>query len=64
MSKLLIALGVILITIAVFYFIQLAYNYLNYFEFTNYDYGVLTGKILIFLIGLLAFYFGIKTKKK
>jgi uncharacterized protein YggT (Ycf19 family) len=64
MSKALIALGIILIAIGLFYFIELAYNHLNSFEFTNYDYGVLTGKVLIFTAGLLTLYFGIKRKKK
>ncbi len=64
MWKLLILFGVILVTIALFYFLQLAYYLLNSFEFTNYGFGVLSGNILLLTIGVIFLYFGIKIKNK
>jgi len=64
MWKLLMLFGVILVTIGLFYFLQLAYYLFNSFEFTNYGFGVLSGKILILTIGVIFLYFGIKIKNK
>jgi len=63
MKNLLIIIGAILLTIALFYFFRLTYYLINSFEFTNYGYGVLTGKILILIIGVVFMYLGIKMKK-
>ena len=64
MRKLLTIAGVLLIAIALFYFFRLVYYLLNSFEFTNFGYGILTGKILLLLIGIVVLYLGIKMKKK
>lgn len=64
MKKLLIIAGVILIAVALFYFFRLAYYLLCSFEFTNYGYGILTGKILLLIVGIVFLFSGIKMKKK
>ncbi len=63
MWKFLIIAGVIFATMAVFYFLRLAYYLLNSFEFTNYGFGVLTGKIILLITGVVMVYFGIKMNK-
>lgn len=64
MRKLLIIAGILLITISSFYFLRLVYYLLNSYEFTNYGYGILTGKILILVTGVVFLYLGIRMKKK
>ena len=64
MRTLIIIVGVLLIAVALFYFLRLAYYLINSFEFTDYGYGVLTGKILLLIIGVVILYIGIKMKKK
>jgi len=64
MWKFLILTGIILIAIALFYFFQLAYYLSNSFDFTNYGYGILTGKVLILIAGIIFLYLGVKIKKK
>lgn len=64
MRTLIIIVGVLLIALAFFYFLRLAYYLINSFEFTDYGYGVLTGKILLLIIGVVILYIGIKMKKK
>jgi len=64
MRKLLIVAGILLIILALYYFFRLTYYLLNSFEFTNYGYGILIGKILLFIIGVVLLYSGIKMKKK
>ncbi len=56
--------GVVLIILALFYLLRLAYYLYHSFEFTDYGYGILSGKLLILASGVLLVYFGIKAKKK
>ena len=64
MWKLLILTGVVLTGVALFYFLKLAIYLLNSYEFTDYGYGVLTGKIGLLIVGLILLYLGFKMKKK
>lgn len=64
MWKLLAMTGVLLIGVALFYFLKLASYLLNSYEFTDYGYGILTGKILILISGIILLYLGFNIKKK
>ena len=64
MWKLLILTGVLITGVALFYFFKLATYLLNSYEFTDYGYGVLTGKIGLLIVGVTLLYFGFKMKKK
>ncbi len=63
MKKFLTITGIILIAISLYYFIRLANLLLNSYELTGYGYGLLAGKVIILLAGILLLYFGIKMKK-
>ena len=64
MRNLMIIGGVFLIILALFYLLRLSYYLYQSFEFTEYGYGILSGKLLILASGVLLVYFGIKAKKK
>ena len=63
MWKVLVIAGIFFIALALFYFIKLAYYLINSYEFTDYGYGVLTGKAIFLIIGTLLLWFGFKMKK-
>jgi len=62
-KKILLIIGIILTLISLFYFIKLIYFIMNSYEFTNYGYGILIGKFIILLIGILFIYLGTKKRK-
>ena len=63
-ARLLMIAGVLLVTVSFYYLIRLAFLLLSSYEFTDYGYGILTGKILLFVVGVSLLYFGISIKKK
>jgi len=62
-KKILLIIGIILTLISLFYFIRLVYFLINSYVFTNYGYGILFGKFIILLIGILFIYLGTKKRK-
>ena len=60
MKYTLILIGVILVAIAVLYFIQLTNLIGDSYEFSNYGLGILAGNSILLLIGVLLMFLGIK----
>jgi hypothetical protein len=53
-------IGVVFLVFTVIYFIRLFFYLYKSYEFTNYGYGILTGNIILFVIGILLIYFSNK----
>lgn len=64
MPKFLITVGALLLVIALYYFIMLIYYLSNSYGFSEYGLGILVGKTLIFLTGIVFVYIGWKQNKK
>lgn len=64
MKYIFIIAGSILVLISLVYFAKLIYYLINDYAFTNYGYGILVGRTILFFAGVLLVYFGIKRKKK
>ncbi len=64
MRKMLIFIWFTLIAIALLYYLQLAYYLLYSYKLTNYGFGLLIGKILILVFGVMILNSFIKIKKE
>jgi hypothetical protein len=64
MRTFIIIAGILIITLSSVYFFKLAYLLYNSYEFTDFAYGILAGRIIVLAAGILLLYFGIKMKKR
>lgn len=64
MKRLLIIVGVFLMAVASYYFLNFAYYFFKSFEITSYGYGVLTGNLILFIAGGTCLYIGFKLKRR
>jgi hypothetical protein len=65
MKTFLIVVGAIIILISLPYFFRIVYLlFYNTYEFTNFGYGILAGRIIMLIAGFLLLYLGVKYKKR
>ena len=64
MKKVLLVLGFTLVIISIYYLFNLIIYLQKSYDITNYGYGILTGKIILLIIGIFLIYFGFKNGKK
>lgn len=60
MRYVIILFGTYLIINALVYFIKLSELLSNSYEFTNYGFGILVGKLIFLFMGITLMFFGIK----
>lgn len=60
MRYVIILFGTYLIINALVYFIKLSELLSNSYEFTNYGFGILAGKLIFLFMGITLMFFGIK----
>ena len=63
MKVILIGLGIIFTAISLIYFFRLLFYIAYSYQLTDFGYGVLVGKSIFLIAGILLIYFGIKKKK-
>ena len=63
MKFILIASGVVLTLISLVYFFRLIFYIGNSYQITDFGYGILVGKTIFMIVGILLIYFGIRKKK-